>query len=76
MKKFILSKFVIRSYEQLEPIYKLDDFELLSIDWNEDYSYQHTISERLNSACVSAIKLRDPFLAGKMRISYIPDNIS
>jgi hypothetical protein len=44
---------------------------------DEDGLYQEWIrvTGKISSAYASVIKLRDPFLADRMRISYIPDDL-
>ena len=86
MNEFVLVEFFVRSHDKLELLNKLNnvkyDFEILSIEteWVEnDYSSTvsdwYRISGRINSMCASVMKLQDPFLSERMRISYISDEL-
>ena len=40
-----------------------------------DAEFYHRVSGKINSMVASILKLKHPFLAEKMRISYIPDSL-
>ena len=85
MKEFVLVEFVAHGLpdEQLL-ISKLEllgtDFEIIKeqSEWDvEDLSSDTwvRISGKINSEVASLIKLQDKFLAERMRISYIPEDL-
>jgi hypothetical protein len=58
-----------------------DDFKLIKCDdeWDEDddglrFEYKR-VSGQINTMTASVIKLQNPALAGKMRISYISEEL-
>ena len=63
---------LIRLGTDFEWIDKSDDLEE---DEDGNLSSWIKISGKINSAYASVIKLQDPFLADRMRISYIPDDL-
>ena len=86
MKEFVLVEFIVFPHERTELMGKIhdlgDDFEEIDVatEWTEDQynslvSQFHVVSGRLNAMCATVIKLRDPFLADRMRVSYISDDI-
>ena len=86
MKEFLLVEFLFTYREVVSELRKLNDlgadFEHIeyNYEWEEDSdrvsddSYIR-ISGKINSEVASLIKLQNPNLAGKMRISYIPEEL-
>lgn len=85
MKEFVLVEFLFTKEEHISEMNKLDqlgdDFEPIKVDdeYDEDdfgTRVEYTrVSGRINSMTASLIKLQNPALAGKMRISYIPEEL-
>jgi len=86
MKEFVLVEFLTLLADKLLLMGKLEelgnDFELIKSDYEWDVANDLTpdyewvrISGRINSACATVIKLQDPFLSERMRISYIPEDL-
>ena len=86
MKEFVLVEFLSLIADKLLLLGKLEelgnDFELIKSDYEWDVANDLTpdyewvrISGRINYSCATIIKLRDPFLAERMRISYIPEDL-
>ena len=84
MKEFVFVEFIFTQEEQASEVSKLlalgDDFEFVKSDYefedtNDDYALYVRVSGRINSMTASMIKLQNPALAGKMRISYITDEL-
>jgi hypothetical protein len=85
MKDFVLVEFIFTLDEYPRELGKLialgKDFKLIKCDdeYEEDDDGLHwdykRVSGKINSMTASVIKLQDPALAGKMRISYIPDEL-
>lgn len=85
MKEFVLVEFLFTLDEYYKELRKLtalgDDFRLIKCDdeWELDddgihFDYKR-VSGKINSMTASLIKLQNPTLAGKMRISYISDEL-
>lgn len=86
MKEFVLVEFLAKNEDQqvlLDKLFKLgDDFQVIKIVNEEerdseilgDLEYIR-ISGRISSMYASIIKLQDPFLCDRMRISYISDEL-
>ena len=86
MKEFVLVEFLVLIADKILLLGKLeelgDDFKLIKFDYEWDVANDLTpdyewvrISGSINSACATMIKLQDPFLAERMRISYIPEDL-
>jgi hypothetical protein len=87
MKEFVFVEFLFTRDEHLLQMAKLiqlgDDFEFVKTDYEYDviedlYTSMQDyvrVSGRINSMTASLIKLQNPALAGKMRISYITDEL-
>lgn len=86
MNEYVLIEFIAEQPTEarllLEKLLALgEDFKLIGTsDENEEdedgnYSSWVRVSGKISSAYASVIKLQDPFLAERMRISYIPDNL-
>ena len=87
MKEYVFVEFLFTDEESAAEIAKLtalgDDFQYLKSDYEyETDSDQSTVVEeyirvsgKINSMTASVIKLQNPALAGKMRISYISDEL-
>jgi len=88
MKEFLFVEFLFTENEYFIELDKLknlgSDFEF--IQHEQEYEYEDNItystgqslmrvSGRINSMTASLIKLQNPALAGKMRISYITDEL-
>ena len=84
MKEFVLAEFLFeisefeKGFALLESLG--DDFLLVHIrdEWERSEDLPETykrVTGRINSMTASIIKLQEPDLAGKMRISYIPDDL-
>jgi hypothetical protein len=84
MKEFVLIEFIFTDDEYIAELQKLhdlgEDFEYLSKldeptdDPRSDNQYVR-ITAKISSQTATLIKLQNPALAGKMRISYIPDEL-
>ena len=85
MKEYVHVEFLFTLDEYPIELGKLislkDDFRLIKCDdeYDEDddglrFEYKR-VSGKINSMTASLIKLQNPALAGKMRISYIPDEL-
>lgn len=85
MKEFVFVEFLFTLDEYPEELRKLvvlgEDFKIITCDdeydENEDglrFDYKR-VSGRINTMTASLIKLQNPALAGKMRISYISDEL-
>lgn len=86
MNEFVLVEFLARYpddfYQVLIKLEKLgSDFEIVThgLDMDEDEDGEHSewgrVSGRINSQAASIIKMQDSFLAERMRISYISDEL-
>lgn len=84
MKDFILVEFLFEEDTYREDILRLEelgsDFSLIHVrdEWEsvEDFSDSYKrVTGRISSMAASMIKLQNPKLAGKMRISYIPEDL-
>jgi hypothetical protein len=85
MKEYVHVEFLFPSGEFHDEFKKLDslgeDFHCLHTfnehETDEDGNINHYIrvSGKIYSQTASLIKLQNPALAGKMRISYIPDEL-
>jgi len=87
MKEFLFVEFLFTVEEHNYGLSKLedlgDDFVFLKSDYEFDTEsdlFTHTVdyvkvSGRINSMTASLIKLQDPIFAGKMRFSYISDEL-
>ena len=84
MKEFVLVEFLFEISEYDEGYALLeslgDDFLLVHIrdEWERSEELPETykrVTGKINSMTASMIKLQAPQLAGKMRISYIPDDL-
>lgn len=82
MNEYVLVEFMAYDTDRGLLIEKLRDieYELISSgltdagDWNPaDWLYK--IVAKIKSTDATAIKLQDPFLADRMRISYIPSEL-
>lgn len=85
MKEFVFVEFLFALDEFPEEFEKLvslgDDFQSLKCE--NEYEYDDDgpgidymrVSGRINAMTASLIKLKNPTLAGKMRISYISDEL-
>lgn len=84
MNEFSLVEFFAAAddVEELKTrLYNLgDDLEI--IDYNSEYETEEgmfygflRISGRINTATASVVRLSDPFLSDRMRISYIPNEL-
>jgi len=85
MKEYVLVEFIFTDEEAKSEISKLttlgEDFTFI----RSHYEYEDDndgnreeyirVSGRINSMTASVIKLQNPTLAGKMRISYIPEDL-
>lgn len=84
MNEFILVEFLFNDHEFVAELGKLHDlgaeFEYITSineptdDPRSDSEYVK-ITAKMNAQAVTLIKLQNPTLAGKMRISYIPDEL-
>ena len=80
MKEYLLVEFIAEGddIEVLE-----EKLALLGEDFKKEKEHNYTnyanavsvIFGRISSIYASVIKLKDPFLAERMRISYIPDEL-
>jgi hypothetical protein len=85
MKEFVLVEFLFADTESDKGFALLeslgDDFVMLKneLEWDcedpSDADSYHRCSGKINSMTASVIKLQHPFLAEKMRISYIPEDL-
>ncbi len=85
MKEYVLVEFLAKGEDRqvlIEKIQSLgDEFQPAKTDEEfeaEDHmviGQWYRITGRITSECASFIKLQDPFLAERMRISYIPENL-
>jgi len=86
MKEYVLVEFLAVEEDRNTLIKKLhdlgedfqftkDDFEFETDDAGLSHSNWYRISGRISSMYASVIKLQDSFLAERMRISYIPDEL-
>ena len=87
MKAFVFVEFLFTEDESKEQIAKLtalgSDFEYIksNYEWESDSDLFTPTQEyvrvagKINSMTASLIKLQNPALAGKMRISYISDEL-
>lgn len=86
MKEYVLVEFLFAEHEAMHELEKLiclgDDFVYLSnqLEYEDDSEtgictdYQR-VTGKINSQVASLIKLQNPALAGKMRISYIDEEL-
>lgn len=85
MKEYVLAEFLFTLDEYPLELGKLmglgDDFKLIKCDdeFDEDddglrFDYKR-VSGKINTMTASVIKLQNPALAGKMRISYISEEL-
>jgi hypothetical protein len=84
MKEFVLVEFLFNDAEFVTELGKLhdlgEDFEYITRfneptdDPRSDTQYIR-ITAKINSQTATMIKLQNPTLAGKMRISYISDEL-
>lgn len=84
MKEYVLVEFLFTLDEYPGELLKLmdlgGDFKLIKCDdeYEDDdglrFDYKR-VSGRINTMTASVIKLQNPTLAGKMRISYISDEL-
>jgi hypothetical protein len=81
MKEYVLVEFLFTAQKAPTELIKLnelgDDFILIKCN---DYGIEGwprftRVSGKINSQTASLIKLQNPALAGKMRISYIPEEL-
>lgn len=84
MKEFVFVEFLFSQQEQASETSKLlslgEDFEFIKSDLEYDNDGDNSglyvrVSGKINSMAASLIKLQNPALAGKMRISYITDEL-
>lgn len=85
MKEYVFVEFLFTEEEYFSELKKLlglgNDFEQIDIqnECEEDEDglrqYYRRVSGRINTMTASVIKLQNPALAGKMRISYIPEDL-
>lgn len=87
MNEFVLVEFVTAYGEEAEELrHRLlalgDDFQLLKDDYEYDTDDEYNtvnswirVSGRINAMRASMVKLQDSFLAERMRISYISDDL-
>ena len=86
MKEYVFVEFLFTEDEFQTEFKKLtdlgDDFVFLGSvhEWEDDTDYSirtdyRRISGEINTMTASVIKLQNPALAGKMRISYISDEL-
>ncbi len=85
MNEYVLVEFLSSSEDRSRLIGKLralgEDFQFINDDTefelDDDGASQswYRISGRISSMYASVIKLRDPFLSERMRISYIPEDL-
>jgi hypothetical protein len=85
MREYILVEFLFTQEEHPDAMDILkrlgDDFQMLNVyqEWDyedpSDAEFYYRVSGRINSMTASVIKLQHPMLAGKMRVSYIPDEL-
>lgn len=86
MKEYVLVEFVAGQPFEAETLRKKllalgDDFVLIKVsdehDSDEDGNYADwvRVQGKISSMYASVIKLQDSFLAERMRISYIPDDL-
>lgn len=84
MKEYVFVEFLFSLEEYSTEFTKLvelgDDFSFIKLseeyEIDEDNASEYIrISGKINSHAASMIKLRNPALAGKMRISYISDDL-
>ena len=86
MNDFVLVEFIFELSEYVSANLMLeslgDDFVPIKVtdEWETEGEGRYIdeyirISGRINSHTASIIKLQNPYLAGKMRISYIPDDL-
>jgi hypothetical protein len=88
MKEFVFVEFLFDAVEYPIESAKLDalgeDFQLIKSEYEEEIDSDYIpfvkeqymrVSGRINSMTASVIKLQNPVLAEKMRISYISDDL-
>jgi hypothetical protein len=86
MKEFVLVEFLFTYSEAAGELRKLNDlggdFEPIKHDYESEEDSDAVsgesyirISGKINSETASLIKLQNPVLAGKMRISYISEDL-
>lgn len=86
MKEYVFVEFLFTEEEYSAEIKKLialgDDFVFLGTvhEYEDDTDFAmrtdyKRVSGEINSQAASIIKLQNPVLAGKMRISYIPEEL-
>lgn len=86
MKEYVLVEFIAGQPEEAftlrEKLLELgDDFVLIKVlneselDEEENFSEWVRVQGKISSMYASVIKLQDPFLSERMRISYIPDDL-
>lgn len=85
MRERILVEFLVSSEEAGQLRSKLQEFEddLVIIDSRDKFEGENDqftgvwvrISASISSELLTILKIRDPFIASHMHISYIPDNI-
>jgi len=86
MKEFVLVEFMCTAAEALEMAHEVrmlqDEFQLERTDISEEQdqddsygtTYWHTWG-KINSETATMIRLQNSWLAERMRISYIPDEL-
>lgn len=87
VKEFVLVEFVTEYGTEAEELRNRlrclgDDFQLLKDDYEYETDDEYNtvsswirVSGRINAMRASMVKLQDSFLAERMRISYIPDDL-
>jgi hypothetical protein len=86
MNEYVLVEFLFELSEYVSASMMLNelggDFISIRIDeeWESENGVQYIdeyirVSGKINSAAATLIKLQNPYLAGKMRISYISDDL-
>lgn len=85
MKEYVFAEFLFTSDEYTSELHKLislgDDFVFLNVEYEFEDSTDGTVerymrlSAKINSGVATIIKLTKPDLAGKMRVSYISDDL-
>ena len=86
MNEFIFVEFLFETNAAMQGASEVvalgKDFILVNseIEWGEVNTFGYTqgyqcIRGKINAATATAIKLGNPFLSDRMRISYIPDDL-
>lgn len=83
MNECVFVEFIAQGEDIYRLIEKIDQLGNDFIPINKDHHLYHDItiggwsriSGSMSSAYALCIKLKDPFLAERMRISYIPDDV-